>query len=65
MRDFVAYAAFSAIAYASAIAVRAVLPSRVPIEITVFGIVYVALVAVFRWRPRITPLRDVSRQRPA
>jgi len=50
VRDLVEYASFSAAAFASGFAASHVLPYPTASGIAVFGLVYIALVAVVRWR---------------
>jgi O-antigen/teichoic acid export membrane protein len=55
VRDFVEYASFSAAAFAAAFAASQLLPYPAISGITAFGLTYVGLVAVVRWR-RYRPL---------
>jgi O-antigen/teichoic acid export membrane protein len=60
VRDFVEYASFSAVAFGTALAATSLPPYPAASGIIVFGLVYVTLVALVRWR-RYWPL---TRERP-
>lgn len=64
VRDFVEYLAISASAFAAAVAATRLLPYPTASGIAVFGVVYVALVAVVRWR-QYGPLANVKRRSTA
>lgn len=61
VRDFAEYLAISASAFAAAVAATRLLPYPTASGIAVFGVVYVALVAVVRWR-QYGPLANVKQR---